>query len=146
MPVYIEKSGDFIGCYNTGRTNKRTRKDWATRTQSAMDHGWLRWATDYTYFVMHFSQTKVNPPRRRISISLSWFLTNFFFRFVLFWSGNKTHRSSSQSSQFLYARPPSQQVQETRPHAANDFFILIIPLISHDVKTNNYFNMILWFT
>ena len=43
MTVYIEKSGDLVGCYYSGtdgqRTNERTRKDGATQP---MDHGRLR--------------------------------------------------------------------------------------------------------
>ena len=42
MPVYIEKSGDLVGCYHSGtneQPNNRTRKDRATQP---MDHGRLR--------------------------------------------------------------------------------------------------------
>ena len=44
MPLYIEKSGNLVGCYHSGtdrQTNKWTRKDRATQP---MDHGRLRWA------------------------------------------------------------------------------------------------------
>ena len=40
MPVYIEKSGDLVGCPHSG-TDDRTRKDRATQP---MDQGRLRWA------------------------------------------------------------------------------------------------------
>ena len=42
MPVYIEKSGDFVGCYHRGTDERpidRTRKDRATQP---IDHGRLR--------------------------------------------------------------------------------------------------------
>ena len=44
MPVYIEKSGDLVGCYHSrtdGQTNEQTRKDRATQP---MDHGRPKWA------------------------------------------------------------------------------------------------------
>ena len=41
MPVYIEQSGDLVGCHHS-RTNNRTRKDRATQP---LDHGRLRWVT-----------------------------------------------------------------------------------------------------
>ena len=41
MPVYIEKSGDLVGCYHSGTDDGQTRKDRATQPT---DHGLLRWA------------------------------------------------------------------------------------------------------
>ena len=38
MPVYIEKSGDLVGCHHS-RTDDRTRKD---RASQPMDHELLR--------------------------------------------------------------------------------------------------------
>ena len=47
MSVYIEKSGDLVGCYHSGTTNKQTkRKDRATQP---MDHGRLRWAKSQSF-------------------------------------------------------------------------------------------------
>ena len=31
MPVYIEKSGDLVGCYHSGTDDKQKRKDRATQ-------------------------------------------------------------------------------------------------------------------
>ena len=45
MPVYIEKSGDLVGCYHSG-TNEQTRKDRATQP---LDYGRLRWANSILF-------------------------------------------------------------------------------------------------
>ena len=78
MPVYIEKSGDLVGCNHSETTNKWTRKDRATQP---LDHGKLRWAICAEHHPGK-SFDPLPPKNRKMSIQ-TWKKVHIFHIFAL---------------------------------------------------------------
>ena len=103
MSVYIEKSGDLVGCHYSG-TDDRTKKDRATQQ---MDQGLLIWAILHVFIVLSF-WTGFNPicPRGRgahyiLSLLLPFFAQKKLIRNTrIFWVESlQTGSSASPTNQ-----------------------------------------------